>query len=131
MLSFLLSRALRLRLVGFSETELTFARRLIVVWPIRPRIHFDLLKWRCLNGINLPSLHRNRNSTCVLGSTSGRLPVMATIVIPATLLSVFGWDSIGVWGIHPAIRPTLSILGAVRSWPDLDWPLRQRVRGLS
>lgn len=44
MLSFLLSRALRLRLVGFSETELTFARRLIVVWPNRPRIHLDLLK---------------------------------------------------------------------------------------
>lgn len=43
------------------------------------------------------------------------LPVMATIVIPATLLSVFGWDSIGVWGIHPAIRPTLSIIGAVLS----------------
>lgn len=43
------------------------------------------------------------------------LPVTATIVIPAALLSVFGWDSIGVWGIHPAIRPTLSILGAVLS----------------
>ena len=43
------------------------------------------------------------------------LPVMATIVIPAALLSVFGWDSIGVWGIHPAIRPTLSIIGAVLS----------------
>ena len=47
------------------------------------------------------------------------LPVMVTIVIPAALLIVFGWDPMGVWGIHPAIQPTLSVLGAVFSLAGL------------
>lgn len=41
------------------------------------------------------------------------LPVMATLVIPATLLNLFGWDTLGLWAIGSAIRPAFSALGSI------------------
>lgn len=55
------------------------------------------------------------------------LPVMATIVIPATLLSVFGWDSLlglrlrsGEYDLHSAIQRARS-----------RETIRRRAQGLS
>ena len=67
---------------------------------------------------------RRQSTICVLSSEFDMsvwqhigaillLPVMATIVVPAVLMNSFGWDTLGVWSIHPAIRPTLSLLGAM------------------